>query len=53
MANVNMTPAAGASNYPDLEKPVAFYEKIRRIDMADAKENEQCYDGQFDENRQG
>ena len=36
MANVNMTPAAGASNYPDLEKPVAFYEKIRRIDMADA-----------------
>ena len=36
MANVNMTPAAGASNYPDLEKPVAFYEKIRRINMADA-----------------
>ena len=36
MANVNMPPAAGASNYPDLEKPVAFYEKIRRIDMADA-----------------
>ena len=29
MADVNMTPAAGASNYPDLEKPVAFYEKIR------------------------
>ena len=36
MADVNMTPAAGASNYPDLEKPVAFYEKIRRIDMAEA-----------------
>lgn len=36
MADVNMTPAAGASDYHDLEKPVAFYEKIRRINMADA-----------------
>ena len=36
MADVTMTPAAGASDYPDLEKPVAFYEKIRRINMADA-----------------
>ena len=36
MADVTMTPAAGASDYHDLEKPVAFYEKIRRINMADA-----------------
>ena len=36
MANVTMTPAAGASNYPDYDRPVAIYEKIRRIDMAEA-----------------
>ena len=36
MADVNMTPAAGASNYPDYDRPVAIYEKIRRIDMAEA-----------------
>ena len=36
MADVTMTPAAGASNYPDYDRPVAIYEKIRRIDMADA-----------------
>ena len=36
MADVTMTPAAGASDYPDLEKPVAFYEKVRRINMAEA-----------------
>ena len=36
MADVNMTPAAGASNYPDYDRPVAIYEHIRRIDMAEA-----------------
>lgn len=36
MADVTMTPAAGASNYPDYDRPVAIYEKIRRIDMAEA-----------------
>ena len=36
MADVTMTPADGASNYPDYDRPVAIYEKIRRIDMAEA-----------------
>lgn len=36
MADVTMTPASGASNYPDYDRPVAIYEKIRRIDMAEA-----------------